>query len=115
MVSVYRPKLTRTIPLELLTPTTTRVSGVLKKTYPATGEIIFGTFRTYGGTEEMVNGVYSVVDTGVVECFYDPRIKSECRIKLTTGEVYEVINQPENINLFNQFCKFKVRRVKGNG
>lgn len=115
MVSLYRPKLGRTVPLELLTPTIEKVSGVTKKTYPETGEIIYGSFRTYGGTEQTVNGVYSIIDTGIVECFYDPRIKSECRIKLTTGQVYEVVNEPENVNMFNQFSRFKVKRVKGNG
>lgn len=112
-MSNYRPQLDNTIPLFLLTPTYENISGVLKKTFPSTGELIFGNFKTYGGTERDVNGVYSIEDTAHIEMFYDPRVKSDCRIKLETGEVYDIIGEPEDVNRRHQFLKLKVKRVKG--
>ena len=112
----YRPQLDNPIPLVLLIPTITKISGVLKKTYPdfEDGELFFGSFKTYGGTERNVNGIYSIEDTATIECWYDPRITSNCRITLANTEtIYDIIGEPENINMRNQFLKFKVSRVKG--
>ncbi len=115
-MSNYRPQLDNTIPLVLLIPTSTTVSGVLKKTYPAfeDGELFFGNFKTYGGTERDVNGIYSIEDTATIECWYDPRITSNCRIAIAnTAIIYDIISEPENVNMRNQFLKFKVSRIKG--
>jgi hypothetical protein len=49
-----------------------------------------------------------------VETWYRPDITSGCRIcPASTGNVYEIINEPENVDMRCQFLKFKVRRVKG--
>lgn len=112
----YRPALDNTIPLLLLTPTYATVHGVPTKTYPpaSQGILFYGNFKTYGGTERDVNGLFSIVDTGVVETWYRPDITSECRICIpATNAIYEVHNEPENINMRNQFLRFKVQRVKG--
>lgn len=110
---MYRPKNIFNVPMMLLKPVWTTVSGVRKKTYPSTGDIIFGSFKTFGGTERDVNGVYSIEDTANVETWFRPDITSDCRIKLESGLTYEIINEPENIEMRNQFMKFKVRRIKG--
>lgn len=113
-MSNYRPSEPFTVPVMLLTPEYKTIKGVEKKTYPDTGENILCSFKTYGGTEKEVNGVYSVEDTANVETWYRPDITSECRIKLlSTGAVYEIINAPENINMRGKYCKFKVRRING--
>lgn len=119
-MSNYRPQLDNTIPLVLLVTTSTVVNGVLKKTYPTVTEavadinnIFFGSFKTYGGTERDVNGVYSIEDTANVETWYRPDIKSNCRIALETGEIYDILGEPEDVNKRHQFLKFKVKRVKG--
>ncbi|MED4061702.1 hypothetical protein [Priestia megaterium] len=109
----YRPKEPFTVAMKLLVPISTVVSGVPKKTFPDDGDLIFGSFKTYGGTERDVNGLYSIEDTAQIETWYRPDIKSDCRIKLESGATYEIINEPENIEMRNQFMKFKVRRVKG--
>jgi hypothetical protein len=104
------------IPLVLLIPTYSTALGVDTKTYPAIadGELFYGSFKTYGGTEITVNGIYSIEDTAIIECWYRPDIKSDCRIGVpATGAVYDVEGQPENINMRNQFLRFKVRRYKG--
>lgn len=112
----YRPINNFNVALILLIPTYTKVQGVQKKTFPALqdGLLFFGSFKSYGGTEHDVNGVYVVEDTATVETWYRPDIKSGCRIAIAdSGEVYEVMGKPENIELRNQFLSFKVNRVQG--
>ena len=112
----WRPKLSDTIPLILLKPSYGTKHGVAVKTFPAVaqGDTIFGSFKTYGGTERVYDGAYSIEDTAVIETWYRPDIKSDCRIVVAqTGAQYEIINEPENISMRNQFTRFKVRRVKG--
>ena len=120
-MSNYKPDLTNQIPLILLIPTYTTISGVTKKTFPSITEalkdndkLFFGSVKTYGGTEKDVNGVYSVIDTANIETWFRPDIKSDCRIaRANDGAIFEIINEPEDINQRHQFLKFKVKRVKG--
>lgn len=105
-----------TVPLMLLKPTYSNAYGVDKKSFPAMkdGELIYGNLKTYGGTEREVNGLYSVENTAYVETWFRPDIKSDCRIGLPeTGEVFEIIGEPENIERRNQYIKMKVTQVKG--
>lgn len=104
------------VPMYLLIPTYSTVQGVRKKTYPSTStaELFYGTFKTYGGTEREVNGVFSVEDTAQVKTWYRDDIKSNCRIVLANNNaVYEVVGEPENVDMRNQYLFFKVTRVKG--
>lgn len=90
--------------------------GVATKTYqtPQEGTQFFGSFKTFGGTERDVNGLYSIEDTAQIECWFDPAITADCRVCVCdTGAIYEIMNEPEDINLRHQFMKFKVRRVRG--
>ena len=98
--------------VKLLAPKAeTQTLGVYRATYEDKGTI-FCNWKTYGGTEQTVDGVYSVIDTATVTTWYRPDITSKCRVKL--GEaVYEIINEPENIEQQNRVLQFKVRRVKG--
>lgn len=115
-MSNYRPNLDNTIPLILLIPTYTKSKGVTVKNYPDinNGILFYGSFKTYGGTERDINGIYSIEDTANVECWYRPDIKSDCRIAvIQTGAIYDILNEPENVNMRNQFLKFKVKRIKG--
>lgn len=110
----FKPLFPYSTPAELLIPTYSTEKGVRVKSYPAAGLRINCSFKTYGGTETTVNDVYAVIDTATVETFYRPDIKADCRLKLlTTGELYEIIGKPENVDQRNQFCRFKVRGVEG--
>lgn len=112
----YRPQIPFTVPMYLLAPTYTTVNGVKKKTFPeiSAGVLFYGSFKTYGGTERDVNGVYVVEDTANVETWFNPEIKSNCRIVLANNNaVYEIIGEPENVEMRNQYLLFKVQRVKG--
>ena len=110
---MYRPQVPFTVPLQLLIPAYETVKGVRKKVYPDSGETIFCSFKTYGGTEQNVNGVYSVIDTAVIETWYRPDLRSDCAVKTQDGAVYEVLGVPENIEQRGQFLKCKVRRKAG--
>lgn len=112
----YKPSLPFTTPIILLIPEAVTVKGSTKKRYPSieNGELIFCSFKTYGGTERSENGVYSVEDTANIETWYRPDIKSDCRIILAETEAaYEIINEPEDVNQRHMYCLFKVRRIKG--
>lgn len=112
----YRPTIPFSTPIMLLVPTYTTVSGVKKKTFPAAadGILFFGAFRSFGGTERDVNGIYSVEDTATVETWYRTEIKSGCRVAIAgTEAVYDILGEPENIEMRNQYLTFKVSRVKG--
>lgn len=104
------------VPMMLLVPSYREGYGVDVKSYPDIndGILIYGSFRTFGGTEREVNGLYSVENTATVETWYRPDIKSNCRIGLPqTGEIYEILGEPENIEMRNQYLMFKVTQVKG--
>ena len=109
---MYRPSEPYITPVELFNPTYETVKGVTKKVYPEAGELIFCSFKTYGGTETTVNDQLVVVDTANVETWYRPDITSASMIKLGTKE-YEVMGEPEDIEQRHQFVKFKVRGVRG--
>lgn len=116
---MYRPQEKFNVAMKILKPEWVLISGVDKKRFPTINEVsdeltFFGSFRTFGGTERDVNGIYSIEDTATIETWYRPEITAECRIALLeTNEVYEIIGTPENISKRNQFLKFKVRKIKG--
>lgn len=110
----YKPQTPFDVPLKLYIPTYETISGIAKKNYPTDGILFFGSFKTYGGTETTINGVYSILDTANIETWYRPDIKSDCRIeRANDGAMYEILGEPENINMRNQYLKFRIRRVKG--
>lgn len=104
----------KTTPFMRLVPTENRVNGVRVKTFDPDRIVRFCNFSTYGGTEQTVNGVLSVEDTAQIVTWFEPDITSADRIRiLETGADYEIIGEPENIELRRQEMQFKVRRVKG--
>ena len=113
---MYRPieAAQMTTETRLQTPTVDRTLGVSKNTYADVAGVVMVNWKSYGGTETTSNGVLSIEDTAQIVCWYRPDIRSNCRlVRLSDGAVYEIIGDPENIEMRNQFLKFKVRRVKG--
>lgn len=110
----YRPSVPFITPMKLLVPMWTTVNGVRKKTYSDNGDLFFGSFRTFGGTETTHNDIYGIENTAVVEMWFRPDVRADCHIYLVeTEEEYEILGQPENIEVRNQYLKFKVRRIAG--
>lgn len=116
---MYRPISNFYTPLMLLIPSYTKVEGVSYKEYPNEGPVFFGSFKSYGGTNlkgsQDTNGdILTVIDTANIECFYREDITSECRIKnLINGGLYDIINEPEDVEQRRVLLKFKVQRFKG--
>jgi hypothetical protein len=118
---MFKPSLPYSCPIELLIPTYTTSKGVTYKTW-GEGIRLNCSFKSYGGTESVKtlegksDGVLVVFDTALVETWYRPDIKAECAIRLCeTGEVYEIMGHPEDIDKRHQFVRFKVRAIQGNG
>jgi hypothetical protein len=103
----------------VMVPEITTVKGTPKKTYPKPEDVpedlqIFGSLRTFGGTETTSNDLYVVLDTAVIETWYRPDIKSDCRLYIIpTGDIYEITGTPENIYMQNQYLKIRAKRVGG--
>lgn len=104
------------VPMVLLIPTYSTAYGVPTKSYPSVddGIIFYGSFRTFGGTDREVNGLYSVENTATIDTWFRPDIKSDCRICVpSTGNTFEILGEPENIEQRNQYLRIRVTQVKG--
>lgn len=116
MARNYKPSAPFTVAMKLLVPVTTSSYGAGKKTFsaPETSELFFGSFRTFGGTENIRDGIYTTIDTGVVDTWYRPDIKADCQIYLCdNGETYDIVSDPEDIDFRHQYLQFKVRKAGG--
>lgn len=112
MAKGYNPNTPFNVPFSLWIPKTKTVKGVLQKSFEKDNETYFCSFKTFGGTEKVVNDLVVVEDTATLETWYDPKIKADCEIEID-GKRYEILGNPENINMRNQFLIMKVRAVKG--
>ena len=143
MARSYRMNEPFTVAMKLLVPTETKVKGVVRKVFTSSVieglfeypfridegnpvefsrkmeyldslPVFFGSFKTYGGTENFSNGVYTIYNTATVDTWFNPEIKADCEIYICeTGEVYQIISEPEDINMRHQFMQFKVEKVGG--
>ena len=116
MARAYKPSMPFSVPMKLLTPVQTRVQGATKKTFtePDASPLFWGSFRTFGGSETTRDGEFVVVDTATVDTWYRPDIKADCRIYMVdTGEIYEIIATPEDIDRRHQWMQLKLHRIGG--
>lgn len=112
----YRPSAPFTVPMKLLVPVTTNPYGVTTKTFsdPEDSELFFGSFRTFGGTEGVKDNVVMIVNTAVIDTWYRPDIKADCKIYLCdNGQIYDIISDPEDIDFRHQYLRFKVQKAGG--
>lgn len=112
----FKPSAPFNVAMKILVPTETVVTGTTKKTFtdPESSAMFFGSFRTFGGTENVRNGVYTLIDTAVINTWYRPDIKANCRIYVCeTEQTYEIISDPEDIDMRHQYLQFKVRKFGG--
>lgn len=111
---MYRPKEPFNVAFMLLNPTYEKIQGRNVPKYTEEGEIIKGSFLSFGGTERNTNGVVTIMDTANVETWYRPDIKADSRLKkLDDGKIYSIMGEPEDIACRHQFLKFKVERLRG--
>lgn len=117
MAMPFKPSAPFTVAMKLLIPISeTRIQGAVKKTFtaPEDADVIYGSFRTFGGTENLSNDVYTVVNTGTIDTWYRPDIKANCQIYLCdTGDVYDIVADPEDVDFRHQYMRIKVRKAGG--
>lgn len=105
-----------TTPLILQIPTEWKTYNGVRKpiNYQDSPDVIFASFKSYGGTETIVDGVLVIIETAEITTWFRPDIKSDCRIKRAEdGAVFEILAEPEDIEQRHQLLKFKIRRLKG--
>ena len=118
-MSRYKPAVPFATPMYILNPTYKKVKGVDVQTYPdmstvAAGNQIFGTFRSFGGTDTQSNDLTVVEKTGYIDTWYRPDITSSTRIHIVhTQDTYEILGDPEDIEMRHQFLKIRVRKIGG--
>lgn len=117
MARRFKPAQPFTVAMKLLIPTEFVVKGVVKKVFDDDidkAELFFGSFRTFNGTENFSNEIYTIMNTAVINTWYNPNIKADCRIYIIeTGETWEVKSEPENIEMRHQYMQFRVEKVGG--
>lgn len=104
------------VALKLLKPTSSMVKGSRVDVFPEPSQVepFFGSFRTYGGSENASNDVLTIFDTAIIETWFNPEITADCHIYVCeTGKEYRIISEPENIDMRHKFMQFKVERVGG--
>lgn len=112
----YKPYFPFSVTMKLLIPTETKAKGTTVKTFPdpEEGILFYGSFRTFGGTERIVNDVLTIIDTATIDTWFRPDITSDCRVYICeTGVTYDILSTPEDINMRHQYMQFKVRKVGG--
>lgn len=108
----YKITNTFNVPIAFLKSETKKVNGVNKKTFTES-EPFFCSFKTYGGTEKVIDDIYIVENTAVIETYFNPEIKNDCRLKLLTdGSEWEILSL-ENIEMRNMYLRIKVRNLNG--
>lgn len=102
------------IPVKLLKGHYENSRGINTKKYTETETVFNVSCKSYGGTEKTVNNVIVIEDTMIIETWYRKDVTSMDAIQfLDDDSIYEVINNPENINRANKVLVFKVRRYDG--
>ena len=113
----FKPSAPFSVPFLLLKPTVTKKQGVNAKTFetPESATFaFFGSFKTYGGTEREVNGVFTLDDTATVDTWFNPDITADARVYCQiNGKTYEILGSPENIDLRNQYMRIKLQAIGG--
>lgn len=112
----FRPAAPFNVAFVLLIPTEKQTLGATVKTMAAPEENarIFGSFRTFGGTERVQDGVTQLLNTATIDTWFRPDITAECQLRLEeTGDVYDVIGEPEDIDRRHQYLRIKVQKCGG--
>ena len=112
----FIPNMPFNVAMRLLVPEWVTIKGVRKRVFPDpdNGILFYGSFRTFGGTENYMNNVYTVYDTATIETWYRPEFASECQIYvIETGKRYEIKATPEDIGMRHQYLQMKVESIGG--
>ena len=113
----YQPAAPFDVAFKILKCTgTTLDKGVPVKSYTALKDAVtfFGSFRTFGGNEGIVNGVAVNYQTATIDTWWRSDINGSDRIYCcSTGETFELIAPPENVGMRRQYMQLKAQRIGG--
>jgi SPP1 family predicted phage head-tail adaptor len=112
----YKPSAPFNVAMRILKPTTEIVLGAVKKSFtaPKDSELFYGSFRTFGGTENFKDNVYTIINTAVIDTWYRPDITADCQIYICDNEqIYDIVSDPEDIDFRHQYMRFKVQKDGG--
>lgn len=109
---MYKGQPNYKVPVRLFRGSYEKVLGTNKKIYSETETVFKVSLKSYGGSEKLVNNQLVLEDTFVVETWYRKDITSMDAIQFNNS-LYEIINNPENINMENRKLLFKVRKYVG--
>ena len=107
------------VPAILLVPVHTEELKQTRKIYTDPNEVgkdmrLSVSFKTYLGTDKVVNGVLTVERTGKMMTYWRPDLKSDCHIYLPESQQeYEILGDPEDIDGRHQLIYLKVRSIGG--
>ena len=116
MARVFKPYTPFNVAMILLIPSYTTVKGVRTKTFPEPedGIRINGSFRSFVGAERTSDDLEVVSRTAYVDTWYMPEIKANCRLYICeTGDIYEIVGDPEDIAMRHQWLKIRVEKIGG--
>lgn len=102
-------------PMKILKRQLTWVSGAAEVEYQeADDPIMFCNFKTYGGTESVVNGQIVNIATATITSWYRQDVQSPDRlILLSDNSVWEIIGEPENYEMRGQYMQLRVKKISG--
>lgn len=111
---MYTPKDPFIVPFNLLVPTKGKTLGQVTKVFVASeSSPMFCSFKTFGGTEVIIDNILSVQNTGVIESWWTPDFSNDCQIQfLDDMSTWEILNV-ENIDRRNMYARLKVRYIGG--
>ena len=110
----YQPKLPFNVPFHILSLEKVHKMGANTTVYTELEKDLYCSIKSYGGTEKVINGVYVIEDTIIVDTWFTPILKRKDRIKLLeTGEIYDILNTPEDIDRRHKWLQFKAVKING--
>lgn len=112
--TAYIPSQILNVPARIHHCTYEKVNGVNTAVYTECEDIVWVSAKSYGGKEQVVDGQYTIIDTMTFNTYYRPDIQAQDLIELVeTGDKYEILNTPENVEMRGMFMRFEGRRYHG--
>lgn len=110
---MYKVQDRLTTPIALFKQEKISVNGRVESLYSkVSNEVVWCSWKSYGGTESVIDGLSVFKDTATIECRYNPSIcQNDIIENLITHNKYKIITVPDDINQMHQFLRFKVERL----
>lgn len=116
----FKPTAPFSTPMKILIPSYQTTKGVRTPVYPEPDDLpdatflFFGNVRSFLGSITTENDLSVSENTAYIDTWYRPDIRSNCRVYFCeTGDVYEVIGEPEDIEMRHQYLRIRTRKIGG--